>query len=135
MADAKDDEVVTFLNSAGEEISNDPRWHARRILGEQTNQADNEKDDIIARLKAQLAQMQAQGLAPKDDDDELDGSAGPEVDENGHRTYNDLKGADLLAEFNKREGLTVERKTAGNVRAALIADDAAKLAAEKNEGE
>ena len=31
---SKNDEFVTFQNSAGEEISNDPRWHAKRVLEE-----------------------------------------------------------------------------------------------------
>lgn len=128
MADSNDD-IVVFQNSAGEEISNDPRWHAKRVLEANGGTDPNtEKDDIIAQLQAQLEEMQAKGLAPKGagDDDEIETEAEQDLDEAGHRTYKELQ-AKELADLVKTREITIEgKKTAGAARAALIADDTAK---------
>lgn len=133
MADAENaDDFVTFLDSNGEEISNDPRWRAQKTLearGINPNAAA-EKDDIIAQLEEQLRALQAQGIAPNDDEDELTDEDGFAVDEEGKRTYTDLDSKAVVAELKKREiPLTKEDGTklkVGEARAALVADDAAK---------
>ncbi len=124
MADANDD-IVVFLNSAGEEISNDPRWHAKRVLEANGGIDPNaQKDDIIARLEAQLAEMQAQGLAPKQgagDDDEIETEPEQDLDEAGNRTYKELQ-AKELADLVKTREITIEgKKTDGVVGAGTWA--------------
>lgn len=56
---AKADDIVFFENSAGEKVSNDPRWHAQKTLasygveGKQDFDMPGEYDDLSgAELKA-----------------------------------------------------------------------------------
>jgi hypothetical protein len=128
--ETEEQEYVTFLDSEGNEISNDPRWHAKKRLKESGVDVDAQQD-IIAQLEAQVAALQAQrGIAPQaaSEDDDLDDDEDDNVkrDSDGNRTYEELDGKQLSALVKERE-LTIEgRKTVGAARAALIADDTAK---------
>lgn len=57
MAKNKSD-MVTFLNSAGEEVSNDPRWHAQRTLEaaglDNSNEVEELHDELNAKTEALL---------------------------------------------------------------------------------
>ena len=57
MATEKDD-IVTFLNSAGDEISNDPRWLAKKNLANSGTDVDALQAENEA-LKARLAALEA----------------------------------------------------------------------------
>ena len=114
---------VVFLDADGNEISNDPRFLARKTLeaaGVDTNSAgDEELKAENARLQAQIAELLAAGGKSEDleDDGEAEGD------------YSDVKGKDLV-NLAKERGieLTVEGKklTAPEVRAALVAQDKAQ---------
>jgi hypothetical protein len=120
---AKTNDEVVFLDADGNEISNDPRFLARKTLeaaGVDTNSAgDEELKAENARLQAQIAELLAG--AGKSEDLEDDGEA--------EGDYSDVKGKDLV-NLAKDRGieLTVEGKklTAPEVRAALVAQDKAQ---------
>lgn len=120
---AKTNDEVVFLDADGNEISNDPRFLARKTLeaaGVDTNSAgDDELKAENARLQAQIAELLAG--AGKSEDLEDDGEA--------EGDYSDVKGKDLV-NLAKDRGieLTVEGKklTAPEVRAALVAQDKAQ---------
>ncbi len=115
-------EPVVFLDSAGNEISNDPVWHAQKTLRAAGVSFDNSQPDAQARL---LEQQNAAATA--DDDDEIDADAAePEqdVDDSGARTYKELKGAELKSLASTRGVDITGAKTVGDVRKALIAADA-----------
>lgn len=120
---AKTNDEVVFLDADGNEISNDPRFLARKTLeaaGVDTNSAgDEELKAENARLQAQIAELLA--AAGKSEDLEDDGEA--------EGDYSDVKGKDLV-NLAKDRGieLTVEGKklTAPEVRAALVAQDKAQ---------
>lgn len=126
MADNED--IVTFQNSLGETISNDPRWHARQTLSRQ------EGVDVDA-LQAELEELRAFKAANlpnqpgavgsvvtsgnDEEDDETDGE-GP---------YDSVKGAEL-GNLAKERGIKLTHEDgsklkAGEVRAALVAQDEA----------
>lgn len=112
---------VVFLDSAGNEISNDPVWHAQKTLRAAGVSFENSQPDAQARL------LEQQNAATDDDDAELEAEAAePEqdVDESGARTYKELKGADLKSLANSRGVDITGAKTVGDVRKALIAADA-----------
>jgi len=98
-------ESVTFLSATGEEISNDPVWHAQRVL--------------------RAAGVETPQAAPStEEDDDLDDEDEPTGD------YSDVKGKDLTA-LAKERSISLKNedgtaKKAGEVRAELIAQDAAK---------
>lgn len=127
---AKTNDEVVFLDADGNEISNDPRFLARKTLeaaGVDTNSAgDEELKAENARLQAQIAELLA--AAGKSEDLEDDGEAeGDYSDVKGD--YSDVKGKDLV-NLAKERGieLTADGKklTAPEVRAALVAQDKAQ---------
>ncbi len=92
-------EPVVFENSRGEEISNDPVWQARRTP-DQAGLASAPGNTFEGNTSAR----------PEDDDYVLTG-------------YEDVKGAEL-ADLAKSRGIEYKGKKAGEVRAALAAQDA-----------
>lgn len=90
---------VTFLNSRGETISNDPVWKAQQTI--QAAGADNGASD----------------------DDNLDKE--PQLDADGNRTYGELDGKELKALAEERGVDISGLKKVGEVRQALIDADAA----------
>jgi sRNA-binding protein len=114
-------EPVVFLDAAGSEISNDPVWHAQKTLRSAGVSFDNSQPDAQARRLEQ-----ANATTP-DDDDELEAEdAEPEVqvDDDGNRTYKELKAAELKSLANSR-GVDIKgAKTVGDVRKALVGADA-----------
>lgn len=124
MADNTDEDIVTFEDSEGNEISNDPRWHARRILGENPHGVDN--TELAAENERLRAQLAALNSTPNEDDEVDDDD---EEDEDTPRDYTDLTGP-ALAKYAKERGITTKRedgskKTVGDVRAELIELDKA----------
>lgn len=119
------DEAVVFLNAAGEEISNDPRWLARKTL-EQAGESDNAKDARIAELEAKIAELEAAKTASTDE------SGGVEEDDNPDQEnpYASVKGDDLKV-LAKDRGISLRNddgttKRASQVRDELAAQDIAK---------
>lgn len=131
MAKNKEDEFVTFLNSAGEVISNDPGYRARKYLEEHGEPEDNSeelealrvaneaKDAELESLRAQLAAAQANSAGVDDDDEEEDDA--PEKDE-----FTGLGGKELKALAKDRNVSISGMKTVGEVRTALRAAKAAQ---------
>jgi hypothetical protein len=132
MAENEEDPIVVYELPDGTEVSNDPRWRARRQLKSEGVDVDAMKARI-AELEAQIASgsisPQAAGNnAPIQqdaaDNDEIEDS------EAGEGTYADVKGAELVS-LAKERGISLKHEDgsklkAGEVRAALAADDAAK---------
>lgn len=134
MAPKKDEDYVTFLNAAGDTVSNDPRYQARKLLeaaGESTDSSEAEAQN--AELRRQLEDMQtkleaaqraaaesaaASGLAGVEDDATEDDDA-DEQDEFSTMTGRELK---AYAKENKVDisGMT----KVGEVRTALRASKA-----------
>lgn len=113
-------EPVVFLDSVGNEISNDPVWHAQKTLRAAGVSFENSQPDAQARLLEQQN-------ATADDDDELEtADTEPEVDtdDSGARTYKELKGADLKSLASTRGVDITGARTVGDVRKALIGADA-----------
>ena len=114
---------VVFLDSAGNEISNDPVWHAQKTLRAAGVSFENSQPDAQAR------QLEAQNAATEDDDEDLESEASepePAVDADGKRTYKELKAPELKSLANTRGVDIAGAKTVGDVRKALIAADAAE---------
>lgn len=122
MSDNKTDDIVVFQNSLGEEISNDPRWHAMKTL----------RDAGISFDQSQPEARQAAFRAAAADDADLgdDEETEPDVDENGARTYKELDGP-ALKKLATERGVDIKGlKKVGEVRDALRAADAAGSAQE-----
>jgi len=119
MTDSK--EIVTFLDANGNEISNDPRWHAKRILAESGVDAGGSSADVQTQIAEKDKEIEAlrAALAAKETEEALEDDEEPTGD------YSDIKGADL-AKLAKERGIDVKGKKAGQVRAELIAQDQAK---------
>lgn len=126
MAESNDD-IVTFQNSLGETISNDPRWYARKTLAADgvdvdTLQAENEA------LRAQLAALSA--AQPGAVGQVIDAGDDEEDDENdGTGPYDSVTGP-ALGKLAKERGIELKHEDgtklkAGEVRAALVAQDEA----------
>ena len=117
MATEKDD-IVTFLNSAGEEISNDPRWLAKKNLANSGTDVDALQAENEA-LKARLAALEAGAT---------DDSAGVDEDEaqkDDGDDYDKLDGKALKALAGER-GVDIKGMTkVSEVRAALREADKA----------
>ena len=111
MATEKDD-IVTFLNSAGDEISNDPRWLAKKNLANSGTDVDALQAENEA-LKARLAALEASTT---------DDSAGVDEDEaqkDDGDDYDKLDGKALKALAGER-GVDIKGMTkVSEVRAAL----------------
>lgn len=128
MAEAENDDIVVFQNSLGEEISNDPRWHAKRVLAAQGGVDVDAMQARIAELEAQLAAKlpvqsgQVGGVASADNES-------PEDEDEPTGDYSEVKGAEL-GKLAKDRGINLKHEDgtnlkAGEVRAALIAQDEA----------
>ena len=135
MADAENDYVV-FEDAEGNEVSNDPRWKAEKTLS-------NSGVDVAA-LRARIAELEGQiasgatspaatmqasaNLNNGDADDNDDEEEEYDLDDDGNRTYEELKGKELKSLANQR-GVDISGMTkVGEVRAALVEAD--KAAAE-----
>ena len=113
-------EPVVFLDSAGNEISNDPVWHAQKTLRAAGVSFEQSQPDAQARL------LEQQNAATDDDDEDLPESE-PEaqLDDDGKRTYKELKSPELKSLAASRGVDITSAKTVGDVRKALIAADTA----------
>ncbi len=118
---------VTFEDSEGNEISNDPRWKARKVLDAAGETA--ETVDVTA-YEAKIAELEAQLAAARtvqhgvDEDEDL-GSDDEDADK--PRDYKELTGK-ALGSYAKERGIALKDEdgkalSAGDVRAALIAQD------------
>lgn len=110
---------VTFLSADGEEISNDPVWHAKKTL-EQAGQpfAGSQPEEQQARLR-QIAAADDDNLGDDDDTEEA-------KDDAGNRTYAELDAKGVKKEATDR-GVDIKGlKKVGEVREALIAADTAQ---------
>lgn len=122
----QENDYVTFEDSEGNEISNDPRWKARKVLeaaGETPQSVDtSEYEAKIAELQAQLEAAQAaQGV---EEDEDL---GNDDEDEDQPRDYKELTGK-ALGSYAKERGISLktedgEALKAAEVREALIAQD------------
>ena len=119
MAETKYEPVV-FLDSAGNEISNDPVWHAQKVMREAGVSFENSQPEQAQRL------LEQQNAATDDDDEDLPESE-PEaqLDDDGKRTYKELKSPELKSLAASRGVDITSAKTVGDVRKALIAADTA----------
>ena len=108
----ENDDIVTFLNSAGEEVSNDPRWLAKKNLANSGTDVDALQAENEA-LKARLAALETGAT---------DDSAGVDEDEaqkDDGDDYDKLDGKALKALAGER-GVDIKGMTkVSEVRAAL----------------
>lgn len=128
MADTN--EIVVFEDADGNEISNDPRWKASKLLADSGVDAESNaaaiqeqldaKDAEIEALKAALAAQQVEDSLEDDDADEVE----PDLDEAGARTYKELDGKALKNLAGERGVDISGLRKVGEVRAALVANDA-----------
>lgn len=141
--DTNEKGYVVFENSAGEEISNDPRWHAERILGLNQDAGVDEAARLAEEERRELEELRefkrTHGVAQAPQDPSFTGDADDDddPDEDDDETeapgpYDEVKGKDLSA-LAKERGieLTVDGKklTAPEVRNALAAQDLGRAAA------
>ena len=118
---AKTNDEVVFLDADGNEVSNDPRFLARRTLGvDNTNTVDEALAAENAALKAQIQEL----LAAQSHSEEL------EDDDESTGDYSDVKGPEL-AKLAKDRGIAITKEDgsklkAGEVREALVAQDKAQ---------
>jgi hypothetical protein len=120
MAENQDGPVV-FLDSAGNEISNDPVWHAQKTLRDRGISFDASQPETMQRAP--------QDTAAASDEDDLDvpeAPPEPAVDDDGNRTYKELSGAELKSLANNRGVDTKGLTKVGQVRNALMEADAAE---------
>jgi len=110
-------DLVTFLNSRGEEISNDPRWHAQKVLaGAGMTPVNSSLVEENESLRAQIAALQAsqadsQGV---EDDHEDDGDDDADA-------FSAMGAAELKA-YAKENDIDIKGlKKVGEVREALRA--------------
>lgn len=112
---------VTFLNADGEEISNDPRWLAEKVLadaGVETSGPTALEQDQAAEIERLKAALAAAEKSPEIEDEE-----------NPQGDYSEVKGQALVNLAKERE-ISLKHEDgsalkAGEVRAALIAQDQA----------
>jgi outer membrane protein TolC len=130
MAKTKDEDFVIFLNSAGEEVSNDPRWKAQQLLeaagmsaSEDTEELYQELDEARSQLQNKDAELEelrrqlevARSTAPQGVED-LDEDDDESEDEDKFTT---MSGKELQS-FAKENGHDIKGlKTVGEVRARL----------------
>jgi hypothetical protein len=113
-----DDDIVTFLNSAGEEISNDPRWHAKRTLEAAGIQSPAVSSALVAEnaaLQARIAELEAAAASHGVDEDIDDDDDEDETEDQ----FRKMSGKELQA-FAKENDLDIKGlKTVGDVRSRL----------------
>lgn len=121
MATKQEHKPVVFLNSRGEEVSNDPIWHAQKTLREAGVSFDASQPLV--------QQQQLRTLAS--DDDALGDDVEQDVDSDGARTYKELD-KEALKSLAAARGVDISgMRRVGEVRDALRAADAeAKAAAD-----
>jgi len=128
-----DNDYVVFEDSAGNEVSNDPRWLARRTLamaGEGVSEAQVLADAERAELEELREFYRTHGVAQAPN--EFNGTADVEEpddseDDDAENPYADVKGAALVA-LAKERNVNLKREDgsklkAGEVRAALAEQD------------
>jgi len=123
------DEIVTFEDADGNEISNDPRWHAKQVMAATGVNVDDlqaqiakltaERDAALDAAHTSGSQAGDAGDASSDDDDK--------TSDDGDE-YDALNGADLKKLAGDRGVDIAGMKKVGEVREALRAAD--KAAAE-----
>lgn len=107
-------EPVVFQNSLGEEISNDPIWHAKRTL---------EQAGITLPAEQQSVAANAAAAARNDEDDDLDGDEDEKPED-----YKKFDGP-ALKKIAKDRGIDISGfGKVGELRAALIQADVDKAA-------
>ena len=112
----ENDDIVTFLNSAGEEVSNDPRWLAKRNLANSGTDVDALQAENEA-LKARLAALESGDTSDGVDEDK-------DTKEDGD-DYDKMDGKALKALAAER-GVDIKGMTkVSEVRAALREADKA----------
>lgn len=116
MANTNDD-IVTFLNSAGEEISNDPRWHAQKTLeaaGMNQPAVSSALVEENEALRAKIAELEAAAAGGVDDEIEDD-----EHEDETEDQFQKMSGKELQA-YAKENKLDIKGlKTVGEVRTRL----------------
>lgn len=129
MSDSQHKPVV-FENSLGEEISNDPVWHAQKTLAAYGQPFAGSQPAALQRTLEQAA-------APTEDDEEIDSDdKEAPVDADGIRTYKELNQTQLKAEAKERELDISSAKKVGDIRDILRqADIAAKADAGDNDSD
>lgn len=110
----KEAEFVTFLDAEGNEISNDPRWHAQKVLAEAGLDSNAKVDELqatVAEKDAELEQLRAalaaaESIADEDDDaeteDEFSKLTGPELKEAAKQRGVDIKGIRKASEVRAK---------------------------------
>ena len=119
---SQNDSIVTFTNSRGEEISNDPRWHAQKTLQAAgmspqpvavSSQLVAENESLKARIAALEAAAASQGVEDEDDDEDDDNEN--EVEDQ----FQTMTGKELKT-YAKENGIDISGLTkVGEVRARL----------------
>ena len=105
-------DIVTFEDSAGNVISNDPRYHALKTLEDSGISFADSQPETLAAKAAEKAQAGVENTSSA--------KSGPE-------NYEDVKGKDLGKLAKDRE-IEIKGLKASQVRAALMAQDADKAA-------
>jgi len=125
-----DNDYVVFEDSVGNEVSNDPRWLARRTLamaGEGVSEAQVLADAERAELEELREFYRTHGVAQAPN--EFNGTADVEEpeddDDDAENPYADVKGKELSALARERNITIVKGMKAGDVRNALAAQDVA----------
>lgn len=122
MADST--EYVVFEDSAGNEVSNDPRWRAEKLLGLQKEQGVDPRDAELEELRAfkaahDVAQAPNSLTGEGPDEEEPDDTDAPDEE----NPYASVTGKDLSSLARDR-GIKIEKgMKAGDVRNALAAQD------------
>jgi len=135
VSNLEDDPIVTFEDSAGNTISNDPRFHAMKTLEAAgisfTTPKPQPKVAKTAKPVANplptppiIASPEVTEEETSDEDADLE-EDNDEVTEEEVEDYSGLKGKELTALAKQRGVDIIGLTTAGEVRAALIAADAA----------
>ena len=132
MAKTKDEDFVTFLDSSGNVISNDPRYRAKKLLEQSGDLGEGNDDELrealdaadsranqaeqeAESLKQQLAALQAQLAAGDSGVEDL----GDEDDAEDEDDFTEMNGKELQA-YAKENKLDIKGlKTVGEVRARL----------------
>lgn len=117
MAKHQEYQAVVFLDSAGNEISNDPIWHAQKRLAE-AGLGDGPTPQVGVAVGIPAVPLGAS------DDDSIDSATPADLDSSGNRTYKELNGQELQALAKERNVDITGLKKVGEVRDALKKADA-----------